>query len=79
MKERKPNRIKKQDKKARKKITKHHLINKSRGGGNQPWNILMLEIEKHQAWHKLFGNLNLDEAIDLLQRIKRAKAQQNLD
>lgn len=59
----------------RKKVKKnrHHWKNKCRGGGNEPTNISYLNIEKHKAWHAIFGNLDLDEAIALLIRFKHLK------
>lgn len=60
--------------------SKHHLVPRSRGGTNLPNNTILLNIEKHQCWHTLFGNLTLDEVIELLIRIrniKRAKEVQN--
>lgn len=53
--------------------TKHHLTPKSRGGKSTPRNLLILEIEKHACWHKLFGIRTLSEVIELLERIRRIK------
>lgn len=55
---------------------KHHLKNKSKGGGDEKSNLLLIKIERHKAWHILFKNLSLDEVIELLQRVKRLKEQQ---
>lgn len=55
------------------KLTKHHLLAEARGGNNRPENILFLKREKHDTWHTLFGNMSLEEAINLLQRTKRMK------
>lgn len=52
---------------------RHHLIPKSRGGNTRPGNLLLIDIEKHQCWHKLFRNLNLNEVIELLLRTRRFK------
>lgn len=71
MKLRKRNRLAKIDK--RLSMNRHHLVNKCKGGGNQNWNIAILDIERHQYWHKVFGNLSLEEAIELLIRYKRIK------
>ena len=54
-------------------LTRHHLIPRSRGGKDNRRNILMLEARKHEVWHILFGNLTIDEAIELLIRVKKAK------
>lgn len=68
---RKPNRQRKIDK--RLSMNKHHLLNKCKGGKNEEWNIAVLYIERHQYWHKIFGNKSLEEVIDLLIRLKRIK------
>lgn len=71
MKERKRNRHQKVDK--RKMMNKHHLTNKCRGGGNEKENIAILHIERHEHWHKVFGNKSLREVIELLERFERLK------
>ena len=45
---------------------KHHIIPKSRGGTNDPDNILIVSREKHEAFHKLFQNRLPDEIISYL-------------
>ena len=55
---------------------RHHLVNKMNGGTNHPSNLLLIKIERHKCWHGLFRNLNLDEAIKLLIRLKKAKDNQ---
>ena len=52
---------------------RHHLIPRSRGGGNDRRNLLLIKIDRHETWHRLFGNLTLNEVIGLLIRLKRAK------
>ena len=52
---------------------KHHLTPRSRGGLSVPSNLLRLDIEKHDCWHKIFGNRTLDEVIRVLQRLKEVK------
>ena len=54
----------------------HHLTPKSRHGKSTPRNLLRIDIQKHRCWHKIFSNMDLDEVIQLLQRIKRAKNRQ---
>lgn len=49
---------------------KHHLRNKCMGGMNTPDNLLNLWEEKHVCWHKLFKNMNLDQIIECLQRVR---------
>lgn len=34
----------------------HHLKPRSRGGSSVDSNMLFIKIEKHNAWHRLFGN-----------------------
>lgn len=55
-------------------FTSHHLTPKSRGGSNDHTNRLRLEwYRHHEAWHKLFKNLTLEEIVACLQRIARMK------
>lgn len=55
-------------------LTKHHLTNKVNGGKDNDENILVLKWEQHHcAWHKLFGNLSLEEIIKCLQRVAKMK------
>lgn len=55
------------------KRTKHHLTPKSRGGGNEVSNILLLYETKHRIWHEVFHNRTLEEVIELLIRVQHAK------
>jgi len=66
-------------KKKKRKRDKHHLIPKSRGGADIPNNTILIDIDKHRCWHTLFGNLTIDEVIELLQRLKRMKEVKNAD
>ena len=59
------------------KRTKHHLTNKCNGGTDEIANILRLFEEKHQAWHLIFKNADLDKAIEILQRVKQLKGEKN--
>jgi hypothetical protein len=52
---------------------KHHLTPRSRGGDESPENLLLLKLDRHFYWHKLFGTKTLEEVILLLQRVHRAK------
>ena len=56
---------------------RHHLTARSRGGTNDPSNLLLLTIERHVLLHKLFGNRTLDEIIGVLTRLKRWKEMQD--
>jgi len=70
--------MKKVDKR-KKHCNRHHLKNKCRGGQSVESNLLWIDIERHKAWHILFRNLNLDEVIDLLIRVRRLKDYQKLN
>lgn len=53
-----------------KKLTRHHVLPKCRGGGDER-NIIRLRKEKHEAWHTLFGTMTFQEAAELLLRADR--------
>ena len=55
---------------------KHHLHPKCRGGDSSKQNLLLIDIEKHIAWHTLFKNKTAEEVLQLLQRVVRAKQHQ---
>jgi len=63
--------------KARRQKTKgrnrHHLVPKSRGGSRTPSNLILIDIEKHACWHKIFKNRTLREVIQLLERLDKKK------
>jgi hypothetical protein len=59
--------------KKRRKMNRHHLTPKSRGGDRRSSNMLLIEVKRHDAWHYLWGNRTLDEVILLLQRLKQLK------
>ncbi len=56
----------------------HHLTPRSRGGKDTDDNLLLIEIEKHEAWHKMFGIKTAKEVLALLERVVRAKESQRL-
>lgn len=56
-----------------KRFNKHHIKNRSRGGKTTPENLLRMDIERHNALHFLFGNLDFQEIASLLIRVSRAK------
>ncbi len=66
--------------KDRKKIpqgrNRHHLRPRCRGGCDRVQNMLLIHVERHVYWHKIFGNMTLNEAIYALQRLRRAKRKQ---
>jgi len=56
----------------RRKLTRHHLVAKERGGTGKD-GILYLWRDKHDCWHRLFKNLTIPEVISLLHRIQKMK------
>lgn len=42
-------------------------------------NLLVLDIERHNAWHKIFKNMSFLEVIYLLIRTLKAKKHQDAD
>ncbi len=53
--------------------SKHHLTPRSKGGSRDDDNLLLLSLEHHAAYHKLFGNASWEEAIELMVRVHRKK------
>lgn len=61
-------------KEMRSKRNHHHLVPKSRrNSSNESWNLLLFKVDRHESWHRIFGNRTLDEVIRILQRVRRAK------
>lgn len=58
------------------RMTKHHMKPQSRRGSNAPSNLLILDEEKHKAFHFVFGNLTWEEIIALLVRTARMKGRE---
>ena len=52
---------------------RHHLTPKEHGGDKSKSNLLLMTLDKHAAYHRLFGNRSLEESIELLVRIHRIK------
>ena len=52
----------------KRKLTRHHNVNRINGGTDMLSNIIMLRNEKHQFWHAIFKNLSFKEAADILLR-----------
>ena len=44
----------------------HHIICRSRGGGNDPSNTVLVNARLHKNFHKLFGNALPHEILDIL-------------
>lgn len=55
------------------KMTYHHILASSRGGKNESSNMLKLKSYRHEGYHDFFGRKTLEEAIELLIRVHRAK------
>lgn len=53
----------------------HHLIPKARGGPRKKWNLVRLWRKKHDAWHRLFGIMTLEETIEFLKNLHEYKPQ----
>ena len=70
---RKRNRIRRQMNERR---NRHHLIPRSRGGRDSYQNLLLIDMDRHEAWHRLWGNRTIEEVLCLLERVARAKANQ---
>ena len=70
------NRRKKQNKGKHPGRDKHHLTAKAFNGPTIKSNLLLIDIEKHRCWHRLFGLRNLRQVIELLERVERMKGKQ---
>ena len=66
----------KKRKKHRGRNLHHFLKTKARGGDKSKQNLLLMDIEKHEHWHILFGLMSCSEVIELLIRVERAKRNQ---
>jgi hypothetical protein len=58
--------VKKPKEKRQKQLTVHHVTPRSRNGSNDPDNLVLWDSVYHDAFHRLFGNLLLHEAIEML-------------
>lgn len=52
---------------AKRRLTKHHTIPVSRGGGED--HVVLLDDRFHQDFHKVFGNLMPEECVEFVKRI----------
>jgi hypothetical protein len=57
----------------KRKMTRHHVIPRSRGGSECNKNVLRLWNDKHECWHTLFSNKTIPEIIALLKRLQKLK------
>ena len=54
----------------------HFFLARHFNGTNERYNLLLINIERHKAWHQLFGLMGAEQALALLQRVVRAKLKQ---
>jgi hypothetical protein len=67
-------RVRREEKYFRKhKFNRHHITNKCRGGNASDENILRMDINRHNAWHFLFKNMDFLDVIRLLARCLKMK------
>lgn len=52
--------------KKKKRLSRHHIIPRSRGGSSKDSNIALVEKKEHQYYHALFENRTPDEIIVFL-------------
>lgn len=57
----------------------HHIKNRCDGGTNDPENLLLIDKERHDYWHRVFKNLDLYEAIEMLIRLGKMKHYENIN
>lgn len=55
------------------KFNRHHIKNKCRGGRASENNLLLMDTERHNAWHFLFKNMSFLEVAELLKRCVEVK------
>lgn len=58
------------------KFNRHHIQNRSRGGNMTQQNLLIMDTNRHRAWHLLFKDLSFEEAAALLIRCQQMKRRQ---
>lgn len=56
---------------------KHHIKSKSRGGTKQPKNLILLDENRHAAYHLIFSNKDFIEAARVLIRAYNIKKNTN--
>jgi hypothetical protein len=55
------------------RFNRHHIVAKSHSGPATQENLLVMDIDKHNAYHKVFGNRSFLDVVRLLIRVLRAK------
>lgn len=59
------------------KMSHHHIKAKVNGGQKIPENILLFDVDRHRAYHYLFGNMSFREVATLLLRVCEMKGQRD--
>lgn len=52
---------------------RHHIVAKQFGGKKNPENLILLDRNRHNAYHLVFDNMSFLEVIELLVRVLRMK------
>lgn len=60
-------------------MNRHHLTPRSRGGENLESNLILIKIERHNAWHRFWGNANLKEILFYLSHCSNKQFKHNKD
>lgn len=47
----------------------HHRRPRSKGGDDSPENVIVVNYDKHKAWHLLFGTLHPEMIVTLINEI----------
>ncbi len=55
---------------------RHHIRAKARGGTKSPENMILLDENRHAAYHLLFRNRTFEEAAHVLLRASQMKRRQ---
>jgi hypothetical protein len=59
------------------RFNRHHLINRCRGGNASEQNILIMDTNRHAAWHLLFRNSDFVQVARLLLRCYEMKTKKS--
>lgn len=52
-----------------KQLTRHHRRPRSKKGKNNQNNLSYVSRVQHQAWHTLFGDMDVEEIVDAINRL----------
>ena len=50
------------------KLTRHHIVPRSRGGTTRDSNLKMVPRDRHEKYHTLFSNRTPEEIVDYLNK-----------